>query len=168
MQQVFQMAQGRLLHATVGSRVQAGRWWCQGQRGLAILPDRTGLLALILFLGWKKKWWTYMNQTPLFKNRQEVSEIQEEAESLVQGDGDGLERDDNADDIDGDGIADPGAADERMGVAKSRGEVNKMRKKHQCTMKFAALGLARPRSRRLFAGLCNLLNHYHCAFAKKK
>ena len=133
-----------------GAKVKLSRWWSWEQRALQFLDHKgggaKGLLVVLLYIGWRRKWWSTTRQCPLLDTA---------AARCVVDDGAGL-----LPDAEGLGVPEGGAKgvedeaeveeDVRRSVAKSKMDVKRARERCANGLAFSCKLRADDRSYRLF------------------
>ena len=153
----------------MGASVKTSRWWRWEQRARGIIESGPGLHALLMvliYIGWKRKWWVSFEDSPLRLYSSERLELpDDDGHDLDPGDGDaGGEGDGEAaqDDDAGDG----GPA-EPCGAAKARQRVQDAKRRLASSMKFAATVLAKPVGVKLFKAMAYLPRPLEEAFSSE-
>ena len=160
MRAVFSRVKALALKAPSECGIKPGRWWNIEVRGQAFFSEKGAFLTtfmLLVFLGWRRRWWTSFVNSPLFTihtgvykepGGKEVVEIAEMDEAIEEGSGDEKE----LHELLGDGDAAPDAVPKK----KAREEVAKLKSKALHSLHFCAQVMGRPLSRRIFQGQCVL------------
>ena len=151
--------------ANEGGDLKRSRWFSLMHKGKHHAKMYLPWLMVLIYHGWRKKWWKHWSQCPLIhyeQNRPEHDDFNAEAD-----DGDGA---DGMQEPDGDGAAaadieeeaaEPGGAaaaiDEEapMSRKKAREAVSFARAASACTFHYVAQTLSKPFGRRKFLIYCN-------------
>ena len=161
MQRKWEQCKARMLGAKQGDHVVYGRWWNVEWRGMSVMENKSLLLLVLVFLGFRRKWWCSYSECPLL-NREVARQAaradggegipdvdDEDAADAASG-----ESDDAKDD--GDGAREGGPSAVRMSTAQARDTVRERRKKTMGALHFSAIVLNNQTSCRIVEGMCRV------------
>ena len=175
--EVWERLRAQLVNAKQGAHVREGRWWNLESRALAVTEAKTGLLLLLLYLGFQRKWWCTFAESPLGKldmfvdgspsDRGEglpASEEKEEGGDEEELAGEGVHEDEGDEPMD----ADDGRSQARMSRAACKEAIREKRKKCAISLHYSCLLLAEQGSTRIVQGMCHLARPLMRAFGDEE
>jgi hypothetical protein len=169
LQDVWLKLKGILVAGPRGATAKVSRWFAWEARGGSMLDQKTGglhaLLMVLIYIGWKRKWWSSYKDCPL-------ACLSLDDEAIPIDDGAGLEEDIGSGDSDNGEpeaglIPEAGPSSSRISMAKGREQVNQKRRLCANAMAFAAKLLAQPLGMRLFKALIAMPKPLHARMAKE-
>lgn len=178
MREVWDTLAARLLQQPLGDAYRVGRWWKFEEKGEQFLSSGPGLhatLLLLVYVGWRRGWWSSFDESPLGVRGDLVAQgppddgqgLQVDAVPCSDDEGEGGNAD--SDGVgDDDHVPEAGAAsDERLGMSRARISAQQARRKVANTMRYSATVMARPLGLRLFQGMVHASVPLRKAFAQE-
>ena len=145
---VWELCRKHLTSAGVGHAPKNSRWWAVETLARAQRHLRSMTLMLLIFVGYRRGWWSSFDQTPMFASIEKPLEEAKEADARGL---EILEREGKAeDDEDDDDLGKDEPAAKRVSLSAGRAEMRKRRSQCVSQMQYAARVLARKKSCRLF------------------
>lgn len=145
--EVHALAKNKWNSLTAGTRAKSGRWWSVEERGQAYWPFRPIIRTVIIYYGFRKRWWTSIDTCPImhhwsFRDDDDIDPAISDSEVAV-----GAE-----DPADGDAVPDHDADPTELKLTKSKARemLKQQRDKSTGTLKFVAKTTSVPINARLF------------------
>ena len=165
MKMVFKEFRRRAMAEKMGEMPMLSRWWRVEHRGRGLFKHgigATGTFMILIFIGWRRKWWTSLSDCPLSAafdpSEADLGEgiaappDSDEAE-IDQGEADDPNE---AQDEQEEGAEEEAAPVARLTLAQGREQMRATRKKYASDMRFAIHLLSSSLRRRIFVGMCEL------------
>ena len=95
----FMQSKARMTSAPLGDFLKEGRWWKKEGKNMSVMEVSVGLEMLLMFFGFKRRWWTSLSECPLLNNEIAIDVLKKDiGEDLIDdedvaGDSDDAEED---------------------------------------------------------------------------
>ena len=146
---MWRLCNDRLVNATIGDVEKSCRWWSTHQKARHQRPLRSACQMLLVFIGYRRKWWAKFADIPLGQA------LHGDLCGMDAPDAAGLEALDQGDDLAApmpvDGLDEP--APSRVGIAAARREVERRRQLCIGQLEYVARVLSRRKYCRIFDGI---------------
>ena len=164
-EKVWQMCAEMLTTAGTGHTAKHSRWWSLETLARTQRPLRAMTAMLLVYIGFKRKWWTKYDECPMFDEG--IPDLQEEAHPDPAGlEGLGAEENEDAQQPEPPGHDQPSG--NRVSVQQGRQELNKRRSQCVNQMQYACRILCRQQTPLLFDGMEFLTMPLEKAFGREE